>query len=74
MNMPIDFTPQKHRGFAFVEFESAEDASKAMNNMNDAQIDDKMIRVNIAKSIKLKEGSERLGSTFMASATLWVRL
>ena len=59
VNLPIDFATQKHRGFAFIEFESAEDANNAIDNMNDSEIFGKTIRVNIAKPIKLKEGSAR---------------
>ena len=59
VNLPIDFSTQKHRGFAFIEFESAEDAVNAIDNMNDSEIFGKTIRVNIAKPIKLKEGSAR---------------
>ena len=59
VNLPIDFSTQKHRGFAFIEFESAEDANNAIDNMNDSEIYGKTIRVNIAKPVKLKEGSAR---------------
>ena len=59
INIPIDFSTQKHRGFAFIEYESAQDASFAIDNMNDSEIFGKTIRVNIAKPIKLKEGSAR---------------
>lgn len=59
VNLPIDFATQKHRGFAFVEFESAEDASDAIDNMNDAEIFGRTIKVNIAKPNLLKEGSAR---------------
>lgn len=59
VNLPIDFQTQKHRGFAFVEFESAEDAADAVDNMNDAEIYGRTIRVNIAKPNKLKESSAR---------------
>lgn len=59
VNLPIDFSTQKHRGFAFIEFESAEDANNAIDNLNDSEIFGKTIRVNIAKPIKLKEGSAR---------------
>lgn len=59
VNMPIDFSTQKHRGFAFVEFESADDATEAIDNMNDAELFGKTLRVNRAKPIKLKEGSAR---------------
>jgi RNA recognition motif-containing protein len=33
IQMPIDYETQKHRGFAFVEFETAEDAAAAIDNM-----------------------------------------
>lgn len=33
IQMPIDFSTQKHRGFAFVEFETADDAAAAIDNM-----------------------------------------
>lgn len=59
VNLPIDFATQKHRGFSFVEFESADDAAAAMDNMNESEIFGKTIRVNIAKPLKLKEGSAR---------------
>lgn len=59
INMPVDFATQKHRGFAFVEFESAEDAGYAIDNMENSEIYGKTIRVNVAKPMKLKEGSSR---------------
>jgi RNA recognition motif-containing protein len=33
IQIPIDYETEKHRGFAFVEFESAEDAAAAIDNM-----------------------------------------
>jgi len=33
VQIPIDYDSQKHRGFAFVEFELAEDAMAAIDNM-----------------------------------------
>lgn len=59
VNLPLDFATQKHRGFAFVEFESALDAADAIDNMNEAEIYGRTIRVNIAKPSKLKENSAR---------------
>ena len=59
VNLPPDFATQKHRGFAFVQFESAEDAADAIDNMNEAEIYGRTIRVNIAKPSKLKENSAR---------------
>jgi peptidyl-prolyl isomerase E (cyclophilin E) len=59
VNLPIDFETQKHRGFAFIEYESEEDAADAIDNMNEAEIFGRTIKVNIAKPNKLKEGSAR---------------
>jgi peptidyl-prolyl isomerase E (cyclophilin E) len=33
VQMPLDYETQKHRGFAFVEFEMNEDAKAAIDNM-----------------------------------------
>lgn len=33
IQMPIDYASQKHRGFAFVEYETPEDAAAAIDNM-----------------------------------------
>ena len=35
--MPIDYETEKHRGFAFIEFELQEDAQAAIDNMNDGE-------------------------------------
>lgn len=59
VNLPIDYETQKHRGFAFVEYESVQDAADAMDNMNEAEIFGRTIKVNIAKPLKFREGSSR---------------
>lgn len=59
INMPLDYASQKHKGFAFVEFEEQEDAAHAIENMNDAEIYGKTIRVNLAKPIRTTESSTR---------------
>ncbi|XP_055593665.1 peptidyl-prolyl cis-trans isomerase E [Uranotaenia lowii] len=59
IQMPVDYESQKHRGFAFLEFESAEDAAAAVDNMNDSELCGRTIRVNIAKPQRIKEGSNR---------------
>lgn len=59
IQIPLDYETEKHRGFAFVEFESAEDAAAAMDNMNESELFGKTLRVNLAKPNKLKEGSSR---------------
>ena len=57
INIPMDYATQKHRGFAFVEFESAEDALAAIDNMNEAELFGRTLHVNSAKPMKLRESS-----------------
>ena len=59
ITIPLDYTTQKHRGFAFVEFELVEDAAAAMDNMNESELFGRTIRVNVARPKMLKEGSSR---------------
>lgn len=33
IQMPVDYESQRHRGFAFIEYETAEDAAAAIDNM-----------------------------------------
>ncbi|XP_014487903.1 PREDICTED: peptidyl-prolyl cis-trans isomerase E-like, partial [Dinoponera quadriceps] len=33
VQIPLDYESEKHRGFAFIEFEIAEDAAAAIDNM-----------------------------------------
>lgn len=33
VQIPIDYETEKHRGFAFIEFECTEDAAAAIDNM-----------------------------------------
>lgn len=33
VQIPLDYESEKHRGFAFIEFENAEDATAAIDNM-----------------------------------------
>ncbi len=33
IQIPLDYQSEKHRGFAFIEFENAEDAAAAIDNM-----------------------------------------
>ena len=49
VNIPKDFTANKHKGFGFVEFEDTEDAQEALENMDGAEIFGKVVRCNFAK-------------------------
>ncbi|XP_025109510.1 LOW QUALITY PROTEIN: peptidyl-prolyl cis-trans isomerase E-like [Pomacea canaliculata] len=59
IQIPLDYETEKHRGFAFVEFELAEDAAAAIDNMNESELFGRTIRVNLAKPMKIKEGASR---------------
>jgi len=59
VNMPLDYETEKHRGFAFIEFELPEDAQAAIDNMNEGELFGRTLRVNLAKPMKIKEGSTR---------------
>ncbi|BFZ16966.1 hypothetical protein BsWGS_20006 [Bradybaena similaris] len=59
VQMPLDYETEKHRGFGFVEFESAEDAAHAIDNMNESELFGRTIRVNLAKPMKVKDGASK---------------
>jgi cold-inducible RNA-binding protein len=47
--LPIDRTTSRPRGFAFVEFESAEDANRAIARFNGHELSGRALRVNAAE-------------------------
>eukprot|EP00300_Choanocystis_sp_HF-7_P031493 c40886_g1_i1.p1 GENE.c40886_g1_i1~~c40886_g1_i1.p1 ORF type:complete len:128 (-),score=33.62 c40886_g1_i1:35-418(-) len=50
INLPLDPTSQKHKAFCFIEFEEYEDAKAAIENMNEAELFGKVLKVNQAKA------------------------
>eukprot|EP00937_MAST-01D_sp_MAST-1D-sp2_P007511 g7511.t1 len=60
----------KARGFGFVEFEEAEDAAAAIDNMHESELLGRVLRVNLAKPT-----GNRLGSTkaVWAEADEWLQ-
>merc|ERR1711953_1155935 len=56
ITIPLDFETEAHRGFAFVEFEDVADAAAAMDNMDEAELFGRTLKVNIARPIKMKDG------------------
>ncbi|KAK9723402.1 hypothetical protein K7432_001962 [Basidiobolus ranarum] len=50
---------EQHRGFGFVEFENAEDAQAAIDNMHNSELYGKVIKVNIAKPGSRRENPTR---------------
>ena len=59
VNVPMDQATQKHRGFCFLTFELEEDATEAMYNMNNAELLGRVLKVNIAKPMSVKQGSNK---------------
>lgn len=57
VQMPLDFETQAHRGFGFVEFETNEDAKAALDNMHNAELFGRTIKVNIAKPMAARESN-----------------
>jgi peptidyl-prolyl isomerase E (cyclophilin E) len=53
IQMPLDSQTGKHRGFAFIEFENIPDAKAAMDNMNLSELEGKLLKVNLARSLSL---------------------
>lgn len=59
VNLPMDHSSRKHKGFAFIEFQLPEDAADAIDNMDNGEILGKTIRVNIAKPQRYKDMGNR---------------
>jgi len=61
VNLPGSENERGHRGFGYVEFESAEDAAAAIDNMDQATLAGRTLSVAIAKP-QTKEAGNVLGS------------
>lgn len=59
VQIPRDFKDNTNRGFGFVEFTNDEDAAAAMDNMDSAELEGRVLRVNIAKPIRHKLGASK---------------
>jgi len=60
IQMPLDYETEKHRGFAFIEFEASEDAMAAIDNL---VIFDYIILMLIKSLISFQNDSELFGRT-----------
>ncbi|KAG9287712.1 hypothetical protein G9A89_004115 [Geosiphon pyriformis] len=56
---PDPASHNQHRGFGFVEFEELDDAQASIDNMHLSELYGKVIKVNLARPMKIKEGSLR---------------
>ena len=59
VNLPTDPSGQKHRGFAFVQYEEQGDAADAIDNMDNAELYGRVLKVNIAKPDAMRGSSHR---------------
>lgn len=57
VQLPVDYQTEKHRGFAFIDFELPEDAQAAIDNMHESELFGRVLRVNLAKPMRLKENA-----------------
>lgn len=55
LDMPMDYTQGRHKGFGFIEYEDAEDASEAIFNMDGADLMGRTIRVSMAQMNQLSK-------------------
>lgn len=58
VSVPLDHATGKHRGFGFVEFEDKDDAAAAIDNMHNAELYGRVLRVNYAQPMKIKGGDK----------------
>jgi len=54
VNLPLEGNGQKHKGFAFVQFDLREDAADAIDNMHNSELFGRVLRVNLAKPDAIK--------------------
>jgi peptidyl-prolyl isomerase E (cyclophilin E) len=73
VNIPLDVQSDKHRGFGFVEYLDPEDAAAAIDNMHNAELYGKVLRVNFAKPVQIKGGEKGWSSQAVwADADTWL--
>ena len=51
IQMPLDMETGKPKGFAFVEYETAEDCKAAIDNLNLSELDGRVLKVNLARYV-----------------------
>ena len=55
VQIPMDYKEGKHKGFGFVEFAEEDDAAAAVDNMDNAELFGRVLRVNVSQG----RGSKR---------------
>lgn len=59
IDMPMDFAKGTHKGFAFVEYQNADDANEAIYNMDGAELFGRVLNVNLAQNNQMTLGSNK---------------
>ena len=57
VKLPMDNASRKHKGFAFVQFRERGDAAEAIDNMHNAELAGRVLRVNLANPNAFKGGN-----------------
>eukprot|EP01060_Flectonema_neradi_P018443 TRINITY_DN2527_c1_g1_i1.p1 TRINITY_DN2527_c1_g1~~TRINITY_DN2527_c1_g1_i1.p1 ORF type:complete len:100 (+),score=9.94 TRINITY_DN2527_c1_g1_i1:83-382(+) len=55
IRLPLADNSASHKGFAFVEMESPEDAASAVENMNGGELFGRVLKVNVARPDLMKD-------------------
>lgn len=72
IDMPMDYAAGTHKGYAFLEYVDAEDASEAVYNMDGAELFGKTLVVNVAQADKMV-GNLASGKQAVWSTDEWYR-
>jgi peptidyl-prolyl isomerase E (cyclophilin E) len=66
----MDYVKGKHRGFAFVEYEDADDADEAIFNMDGAELSGRTVSVSVAQPNQVNRllSDRNTANTFMSSS------
>lgn len=67
LEIPLDYQEGKHKGFGFVEFEDAEDASEAIFNMDGADLMGRTISVDMAQANQMSKLSNTRSQAIWSS-------
>lgn len=59
IEIPMDYQEGKNKGFAFLEFDDADDAKEAIYNMDGAELFGKALTVNVAREEKMQLGDSK---------------
>lgn len=57
IQIPTQALTEKHRGYGFIEYESQEDASEAIENMDQSELFGCVLKVNLTKPVKFTDSN-----------------